>query len=182
VALVVYVLVMGSALLAVGPTELARVPTPLTAAVEAGRWSAVAPFVRMGSAVASLGVLLSLTAGVSRTAFSMARRRELPTFLDAVHGRHRTPYRAELIVGMIVCVVVLFADLRDAIGFSSFAVLMYYALANASALTLPKSELRWPRPLAVLGFVSCVLLAVSFQITAIVGDVDLLFVGSLVYF
>lgn len=182
IALVVYVLVMGSALVAVGPRELARASAPLTAAVEAGRWSAIAPVVRIGSAIASLGVLLSLTAGVSRTAFSMARRRELPAFLGVVHQRHRTPYRAEIAVGVIVCVVVLVADLRDAIGFSSFAVLTYYALANASALTLPKSELRWPRPLAAFGLVGCVLLAVTLPLKAIVGGAALLFSGSLVWF
>jgi APA family basic amino acid/polyamine antiporter len=182
IALVVYVLVMGSALVALGPRELARASAPLSAAVEAGRWSAVAPAVRIGSAIASLGVLLSLTSGVSRTAMSMARRRELPAFLDAVHQRHRTPHRAEIVVGMIVCVVVLVADLRDAIGFSSFAVLTYYALANASASTLPKSELRWPRPLAALGFVGCVLLAATLPLGAIVGGVALLFAGSLIWF
>jgi len=169
IALVVYVVVMGSALVAVGPKTLARASAPLSAAVEAGRWSAVAPAVRIGAAIAALGVLLSLAAGVSRTAFSMARRRELPAFLGAVHQRHRTPYRAEIAVGTIVCVVVLFADLRDAIGFSSFAVLIYYALANASALTLPKSELRWPRSLAALGLVGCVVLAVTLLATTTSG-------------
>ena len=38
----------------------------------------------------------------------------------------------------------LVADVRGAIGFSSFAVLFYYAVANASAFTLPADERRWP--------------------------------------
>jgi APA family basic amino acid/polyamine antiporter len=181
IALVVYVLVMGSALLAVGPRELARTSAPLSAAVEAGRWSAVAPAVRIGSAIASLGVLLSLTVGVSRTAFSMARRRELPAFLDAVHQRYRTPHLAEITVGAIVCLVVLVADLRYAIGFSSFAVLTYYALANASALTLPRPMLRWPRALAGLGVTGCVLLAVTLPLEAVVGGAALLVAGSVVW-
>jgi basic amino acid/polyamine antiporter, APA family len=181
IALVVYVLVMGSALVALGPRELARASAPLTAAVEAGRWSAVAPVVRISAAIASLGVLVSLTAGVSRTAFSMARRRELPAFLDAVHRRHRTPHRAEIAVGIIVCVVLLVADLRDAIGFSSFAVLVYYALANASALTLRKSELRWPRAFAALGVTGCVLLAVTLPREAVLGGGALLVVGSVLW-
>ncbi len=182
ITLAVYVLVMASALVAVGPGELGRASAPLTAAVEAGRWSAVAPLVRIGSAVASLGVLLSLMAGVSRTAFSMARRRELPVFLDAVHPRHRSPHRAETAVGFIVCGVVLVADVRNAIGFSSFAVLTYYALANASALTLPKPQLRWPRPLAALGLVGCVLLAMTLPREAVVGGAALLVTGSVIWF
>ena len=42
------------------------------------------------------------------------------------------------------------ADLRGAIGFSSFAVLTYYAIANAAAWTLPPHQRRgpgrWPSP------------------------------------
>jgi hypothetical protein len=37
---------------------------------------------------------------------------------------------------VLVSAIVLVADLRGAIGFSSFAVLTYYALANASAWRL----------------------------------------------
>jgi IS30 family transposase len=50
---------------------------------------------------------------------------------------------------------VLFADLRGAIGFSSFAVLTYYALANASSWQLSDEERRWPRWLSGLGVGLC---------------------------
>jgi APA family basic amino acid/polyamine antiporter len=65
----------------------------------------------------------------------MASNRDLPGFLSAVHPRHRVPHRAELLVGVIVATAVAIADLRSAIGFSSFAVLAYYAIANAAAWT-----------------------------------------------
>jgi APA family basic amino acid/polyamine antiporter len=178
IALVTYVVVMGSSLLAVGPAVLARAKAPLTAAVQAGRWSAAAPVVRVGAAVASLGVLLSLTAGVSRTALSMARRRELPSPLASVHDRYRTPHRAEATVAIIVCAVVAIADVRQAIGFSSFAVLVYYALANASALTLSDAQLRWPRFLAVVGVAGCVVLALTLPLASVAGGVALLAAGS----
>ena len=136
IALVVYAAVAVSALAAVGAAELARTPAPLLLVVEGGRWAALSPAVRIGATVASLGVLLSLLAGVSRTAFAMAGDGDLPRFLASVHPRHRIPDRAELLVGAIVIAIVILADVRDAIGFSSFAVLTYYAIANASALTL----------------------------------------------
>jgi basic amino acid/polyamine antiporter, APA family len=131
--------------------------------------------------VAAAGVLLSLLAGVSRTALSMARRRELPGVLDAVHPTHRTPYRAEVATAVLVCSIVLVADLRGAIGFSSFAVLTYYALANASAWTLRGAERRWPRWLAGLGVALCVLLAFTLPAVAVVGGLVLLAVGSAVW-
>jgi APA family basic amino acid/polyamine antiporter len=181
ITIVVYVVVLGSALLAVGPGTLAGSPAPLADAVEAGSWSGAAPAVRVGAAVAAAGVLLSLLAGISRTALSMARRRDLPRFLDAVHPRFRTPHRAEVSAAVIVCAVVAVADLREAIGFSSFAVLTYYALANASAWTLSGTERRWPRWLAALGVALCLVLAVTLPLVAVLGGVALLATGSTVW-
>ncbi|MBS3942279.1 MAG: amino acid permease, partial [Actinobacteria bacterium] len=73
------------------------------------------------------------------------------------------------------------ADLRGAIGFSSFAILTYYALANASAFTLQGAERRWPRWLAALGVGLCILLAFSLPQVAVIGGLVLLAVGSAVW-
>jgi basic amino acid/polyamine antiporter, APA family len=179
IVVAVYAVVLTSVLLAVGPETMADSSAPLAAAVGAGRFEALTPVVRIGAAVAAGGVLLSLLAGISRTTLSMARRRELPGFLDAVHPTHRTPHRAEITAAAIVCAVVLVADLRGAIGFSSFAVLTYYALANASAWRLTDQERRWPRWLAGLGVALCVLLAFTLPSVAVAGGLALLAVGSL---
>lgn len=179
IVVAVYAVVLVSALLAIGPDGLADADAPLAAVVEGGRWAALAPLVRIGAAIASAGVLLSLLAGVSRTVLSMARRREMPGFLGAVHPTHRTPHRAEVAAAVVVGTAVLIADLREAIGFSSFAVLTYYALANASAWTLTDGQRRWPRWLAGLGVVLCVGLAFTLPLVATAGGLVLLAVGSL---
>lgn len=181
IVVAVYALVLTSALLAVGPDILAGAAAPLTAAVEAGRRAALAPVVRAGAVIASAGVLLSLLAGVSRTTLSMARRRELPGFLDAVHPVHRTPHRAEIAAAVTVSAIVLVADLRGAIGFSSFAVLTYYGLTNASAWTLSPAQRRWPHWLAGLGVGLCILLAVTLPLAAVIGGGIVLAVGSLTW-
>ena len=181
IVVAVYAVVLSAVLLALGPAQLAASPAPLADAVAAGRWAALTPVVRVGAAVAALGVLLSLLAGISRTALSMARRRELPGVLDAVHPSYHTPYRAELTVAVVVGVIVAFADLREAIGFSSFAVLTYYGLANASAWRLTAQERRWPRWLAGLGVAMCVILALTLPGIAVLGGLVLLAVGSLVW-
>lgn len=180
ITLIVYALVAVSALMAVGPETLAASPAPLAAAAAEGLSWAV-PVVRVGGTIAALGVLLSLLAGVSRTSFAMARRRELPGWLAAVHPRHRTPYRAELAVGLLVAAVAAFADLRGAIGFSSFAVLTYYAIANASAFTQPPEQRRWPKPLQVVGVAGCALLAFSLPRLTVMGGGVLIGVGALVW-
>jgi len=181
IVLAVYLLVALAVLGAAGADALAASPAPLAAAVEAGRFDAAAAVVRAGAAIASLAVLLSLLAGVARTAFAMAANAELPRQLAAVHPRHRVPHRAELAVGAVAVVAVAFADLRDAIGFSSFAVLAYYAIANAAALTLTRDERRRPRALAAFGVVGCVVLALSLPRASVLGGAAVLAAGALAY-
>src|SRR5579871_970853 len=155
VALCVYAAVGVSALLVLGPSGLAHSDAPLRAVVAAGSWHRAAPIVRAGAAVAALGALLSLLAGTSRTVFAMASNRDLPRRLSAVGRRRRTPWAAELAVGAGAIAATAVADIRGAIGFSSFAVLGYYAVANASALTLSPAERRYPAPLPALGLAGC---------------------------
>jgi basic amino acid/polyamine antiporter, APA family len=177
VTLVVYAAVALSALLAVGPRALAEAEAPLAEAVRAGALPALAPVVRIGAAVASLGVLLSLIVGVSRTMFAMAADGELPRGLAAVHPRFRVPHRAELVVAGLVTATVLLTDLRGAIGFSAFAVLVYYAVANAAALALARHERRWPRALAATGLAGCLVLAFSLPATSVVAGTVVLAAG-----
>jgi APA family basic amino acid/polyamine antiporter len=181
VTFAVYAAVAGSALVAVGADALAESRSPLATAVEAGSLDALTPAVRVGAAVASLGVLLSLLAGVSRTAFAMAANRELPHWFAAVHPRYKIPHRAEVAIGLVVAAVVAVADLRSAIGFSSFAVLLYYAVANASALTLSRSERRWPLWISALGLVGCVTLAVTLPALAVAVGAGVLAAGAGAY-
>jgi basic amino acid/polyamine antiporter, APA family len=104
----------------------------------------------------------------------MARNGDLPRFLDSVHPRYCVPDRAELAVGAVVAVVVALAGLRNAIAFSSFGVLLYYAIANASAFTQPAERRRWPRALNVIGCIGCVVLVAALPLSAIaVGSVVL---------
>jgi APA family basic amino acid/polyamine antiporter len=181
ITVLVYALVIGSALVALTPEGLARSSAPLAETVDAGWLSAFTPLLRAGAAVASLGVLLSLLAGVSRTVLAMARNRDLPAWFDAVHPRYSVPHRAEIALGLSTAVLAATLDLRDAIGFSSFAVLVYYALANAAALTLRPDERRWHPAIAVLGVVGCALLATSLPWQTITAGLVLFAVGTGVY-
>ena len=161
IVVVVYAVVGLSVLLVLGPDGTARSLAPLEEAVAAGRLSELAPLVRVGAVTASLGVLLSAMAGVGRTTLAMARDRELPRVLAAVHPRFAVPHRAELLLGAVVIASVGLTDLRGAIGFSSVGVLIYYAIANASAWTLPGPARRWRRPLAAFGILGCLTLVAT---------------------
>ena len=132
---------------------------------------------RIGAAVASLGALLALIAGIGRTSLAMARNGDLPRWLSSIHPAYRVPDHATLAVAGAVSVLVLTTDLRGAIGFSSFGVLTYYAVANASAFTQTAGNRRWPRALNVLGFVACLTLAVTLPWTAVVAGLAMFAVG-----
>ncbi len=182
ITMAIYTVVALSALAGAGAHVIAASPAPLRSAVESGRLFWLSPAVRVGATVASLGALLSLIVGVSRTAFAMAANKDLPECLAAVHSRYRVPHRAELAVGLIVASVAAVADIRSAIGFSSFAVLTYYAIANASAWTLERDERRWPRALAAVGLLGCVALAVTLPLGSVIGGGFVLASGALIYF
>jgi len=180
-ALIVYAAVGVFALAGAGATALATSRAPLATAVEAGSWAWCAPLVRAGAAVACLGALLSLLAGVSRTVFAMAAQGELPPILAAVHPRARVPHRAVLAAGGIIVCLCLLLDVRPAIGFSSFAVLTYYAIANASAWTLAPEDRHWPRWLALLGLLGCVALALTLPLASVFGGITVLAAGAAGY-
>jgi APA family basic amino acid/polyamine antiporter len=181
VTLLVYAAVAVSLLLVLGPERTAGAVAPLLAAVEAAGLEEAGPVVRAGAALAALGVILSLLAGVSRTVFAMASAGDLPRPLAAVHPRRRVPHRAELAVGAVVVAVVALADLRSAIGFSSVTVLAYYAIANASAFTLPAERRPWPRAVPVAGAVGCLALALSLPLPTVAAGAGVLAAGALVY-
>lgn len=157
-AVLVYTLVGLAVVAALGPEALAASRAPLVDAVGGG---GAAGLVRAGAAVASLGALLALIAGVGRTSLAMARHGDLPRALAAVHPRHQVPHVAELTLGAVVVLLVLVVDLRGVIGFSSFGVLGYYFVANLAAFTQQEDARRYPRAVQVLGMVLCAVLVAT---------------------
>ncbi|WP_208401073.1 APC family permease [Amycolatopsis viridis] len=177
ITLVVYAVVAVFLLRQLGPARLASTPDPIAAALAGTSWAALTPVVRAGAALAALGSLLALVLGVSRTTFAMARDGHLPAPLAAVHPRFAVPHRAEVTIGVVVAALVLVTDLRGAIGFSSFAVLTYYAIANASAWTLRKR-----RVVPAVGLAGCVVLAFSLPVASVISGVVVLAVGVVAWF
>jgi basic amino acid/polyamine antiporter, APA family len=177
IAVAVYAVVAVATLLTLGTDGLATSRAPLADSVARGDWAWATPVVVVGGAAASLGALLALIAGVGRTTLAMARQADLPRWLAAVHPRHRVPHRAEITIGVIVSLLVLTVDLRGAIGFSSFGVLVYYAVANASAFTQDEEHRRWPRALNVLGGVACIALVASLPASAVGAGLIVFAVG-----
>jgi basic amino acid/polyamine antiporter, APA family len=177
IAVTVYAAVAVTLLLVLGPSRLATSRAPLTDVVAVGGWAWAVPLVAVGGSTAALGALLALIAGVGRTTLAMARRADLPPWLAAVHPRYEVPHRAEVAVAVVVSVLVLTVDLRGAIGFSSFGVLVYYLIANLSAFTQPPEQRRFPRWLQVVGAAGCLLLVATLPWRAVLAGLLVYAVG-----
>ncbi|MEW1805072.1 APC family permease [Pseudarthrobacter sp. NPDC080039] len=139
--------------------RLSNSGAPLLDAVLVSRLAPAAPLVQAGAAAACLGALLALITGVGRTTLAMARERDLPGPLAKVGGTHTVPFVAELAVAAVVILLLLTTNVMTVVGFSSFGVLVYYAVANAAAYTLAIHPGYAPRWLNAVGFVGCVVLA-----------------------
>ncbi|WP_269937513.1 APC family permease [Arthrobacter sp. HY1533] len=177
IAAAIYACVAVTLLAALGPDGVASSAAPLAEAVAAGSWGAAAPVVRVGAALASLGALLALVAGLGRTTLAMAREHDLPHWLAAVHPRFQVPHRAELVLGAGICLIIAVADLRGAIGFSSFGVLVYYLVANLAAFTQAGPDRRYPRFLQLLGAVACLALLATLPLASILAGLAMFGLG-----
>ncbi len=126
------------------------------------------------AAAACLGSLLSLLAGISRTGEAMARDGELPTVLALRSSRLQSPWVAELILAAIAIALLISGDIVWTIGISSFAVLIYYAIANLAAYRQLGPGSISSRLLALIGLASCLLLAVFVPIQSLLMGLALL--------
>ncbi len=156
-------------LLRLGTAGLSVSSSPLADA--AGRGTVL--LVRITAAVACLGSLLSVLAGLSRTSLAMARDGELPGGLARISERTATPLVAEIVVAAVGITAVLLLDQARLVGVSACAVLGYYGVAHLAALGRARHLGARVPVLAVLGLIGCGALALSTPWQAVVAVVAL---------
>ena len=157
ISMVVYILVGLVAVGLLGPVGLAGSPSPLSAAIGTTGNSLAVQIISVGGLVATASVLLTSILGVSRMAYSMARRNDLPSALARLHSRFFTPYYAILVSGVLMAVLVLFVDLNRVVAISTFALLFNYSITNVAAFKL-KNGRSWRRFVPLLGLTTCLML------------------------
>jgi APA family basic amino acid/polyamine antiporter len=160
ISTLVYLSVGAVAIGLVGAAGLAASNSPLTKAIEATRSAAASSIVSAGALLATASVLLTSILGVSRMAYAMARRKDIPEVLSRLHPRYNTPYYPTWITGALMMLLVLAIDLSRVVAISTFALLFYYSLANISALRLKAEKRMYPRLVPALGGASCLALLV----------------------
>jgi basic amino acid/polyamine antiporter, APA family len=179
-ALLLYLAVALVAVGAVGADALAATAAPLRVAAEAFPLPWVATVVSVGGVTAMLGVILSQLLGLSRMAFAMARRRDLPGVLDRVDPVRGVPGRAVLVIGAVAAVVAATGTLRGVASAASFTILVYYGIANVAALRMRADRKLFHDAVPVVGVTACVVLAFSLAQEVILAGVVVLGAGVLV--
>jgi len=167
VSTIIYVLVGIVAVGLVGSAELAGSNSPLAGAISATGSSIAVQVVSFGGLLATASVLLTAVLGVSRMAYSMARRGDLPQVLAEVNQKFSTPYYSIWTVGILMALLVLFFDLTGVVAVSTFGALFYYALTNASALKLRTEKRRYHKLIPIIGLGTCIVLLVFVLFVAI---------------
>lgn len=157
ISMIVYVLVGLIAVGLLGPVGLASSASPLSTAIGVTGNSLAVQIVSVGGLVATASVLLTAILGVSRMAYSMARRNDLPSALSRLHHRFLTPYYSILATGVLMATLVLFVDLKSVVAVSTFALLFNYCVTNISAFKL-KNGHRLGQFMPLLGLATCLLL------------------------
>jgi len=176
-AVVLYMAVAVVAVGAVGADALAGTAAPLHAAAQAFPTPWLATVVAVGGVTAMLGVILSQLLGLSRMGFAMARRGDLPAWLEHVHPRYGVPGRAVLVIGTVAAIVAATGTLRGVASAASFTILVYYGIANLAALRMPPSRKLFPNAVPIVGLISCAVLAMSLTTGIIAAGLALLAAG-----
>jgi APA family basic amino acid/polyamine antiporter len=182
ISTVIYLLVSIVAVGLAGAPALAQSGSPLADAIGiTGSYRAVL-LVSAGAMIATASVLLTTIMGISRIVFSMARNQDLPSLFERIHPRFRTPHYAIGVTGVCMISALLLADLALVVSVSTFAMLIYYMIANIAAFRLPPEHRRYPTWVPIIGALSCIgLIAFLSPNSWIIGCIGLL-IGVIWFF
>ena len=142
----------------VGSAALADSNSPLAEAISVAGSPLAVQVVAFGGLLATASVLLTAVLGVSRMAYAMARRNDVPQVLAKLHQKFSTPYVSIWAVGILMALLVLFFDLTGVVAVSTFGALFYYAVTNAAALKLKTEKRRFHRLFPAVGLATCLVL------------------------
>jgi basic amino acid/polyamine antiporter, APA family len=184
ISMIIYILVGLVAIGLLGPLGLAGSNIPISESMAITGNSVAVQIVSLGGLLATASVLLTAILGVSRMAYSMSRRNDLPSFFAQVHHKFGVPYFAVVASGTMMALLVLFVDLNRVISISTFALVLNYSITNICAYKLNSAILR-NKLLPIFGFSTCILLLIFILFASpqswLVGIVFLV-VGTIYYF
>jgi basic amino acid/polyamine antiporter, APA family len=110
----------------------------------------------------------------------MARRGDLPRWLERLQPQHAVPDHALALTGGVVLLLALTGSLKAVISTAAFTILLYYGITNLAALRLPREQRLYAPWVAGLGLGFCLALASSLSLATAFTGMGLLASGFLV--
>ena len=161
---VLYAAIATVSVLAVPPEELAASAAPLATVYQqaSGREPLFIGLIGMFAIVN--GILIQVIM-VSRILYGMSDRGWLPALLSTVHPTFRTPTWATLLVVVIISALGILLPFIALAAFTSFVVLLVFALSNAALIAIKRKTpeapdaVRVPRWVPFVGLTTALLLA-----------------------
>jgi APA family basic amino acid/polyamine antiporter len=144
-ASVLYILVALVAVLALPPAELAETRAPLALIYERTTGSPPTVISLISLFAIINGALIQIVMG-SRVLYGMSREGWIPNWLGRVHARTQTPHFATVLVTGVILVLALWFPLVQLAKFTSFVILVVFALINLSLLRIKRRD---PNPAGV---------------------------------
>jgi len=173
ISTILYILVSVIAVGLVGASGLSQSGSPLATAIGITGSTTAVLLISSGAMIATASVLLTTIMGISRIMFAMARTGDLPAFLKRIHPHFSTPHYAIWISGACMIAAILLADLTLVVAVSTFAMLIFYLIANIAAFRIPSKYQQYPALVPVIGAVSCLgligFLTINSWIVGIIG-------------
>lgn len=166
----------------VGTHVLSGTGSPLGEAAATFEVPGTLLIIGIGAVTAMLGVLLSQLFGISRMMFAMARKKDLPAFLEKVHPEHKVPHLGIFVSGGIIILLSIFGTLTIIVSAASFTILLYYSITNIAAIKMRKENKLYPNWIPLAGLISCLAMAAFIEVRAIIAGLSLLSFGIIFRF
>ncbi len=162
VCTVVYVLV---ALVLTGVVPIDKIDThaPIASAMSMVGQNWVAGLISIGALTGLTSVLLVLMLAATRILYAMSRDKFLPSILQTLHPKFKTPHILTLFVGIICIIGSILLNISTAAELCNFGTFASFIIVCVAVLILRKIDPERPRPfkvpfspfLPILGIVCC---------------------------
>ncbi len=131
------------------PLDMIDVQAPIANAMRVVGQNKLAGFISVGALCGLTCVLLVYQLGTTRILYAMSRDKFLPSVLQKIHPKYKTPHVVTWISGLIVILGALFMDLNISAELCNFGTFASFIIVCVAILILRKTDPEKPRPFKV---------------------------------
>jgi APA family basic amino acid/polyamine antiporter len=166
------------------------VPDPIAVAADRAGLGWMASLIKLGAIAGLSSVILVMLLGQSRIFWTMSRDGLLPSFVNQIHPRFRTPWITSIVTGIGVAIFSAVFTVREAGSLVSIGTLLAFVIVSAGILVLRVREPNlartfktpWVWFVAPMGAISAVYLMVSLPWRTWERLLIWLVIGLVIYF